>query len=212
MTEGQTLAPGPLENGTRSSPQGAGRLLSAGLPGLPQLIGGRWGAGSMALLTWLGNPSWSKPLREADLAARQIAHDEIDKQLQDVFAKRDRDTCIDELIAAGIPAAALAAGATVKVAAVTNIDEIIKQTPPAVSAKVDLVLAFSVSATTSTGDAITEDFAKPVTVAQLCQRGTIPPAKLANRWIISRGVIEKMARTYVPKPGRPRNTKRGGRP
>ena len=53
--------------------------------------------------------------------------------------------------------------------------------------------------------------AKPVTVAQLCQRGTIPAAKLANRWIISRGVIEKMARTYVPKPGRPRNTKREGR-
>ena len=54
--------------------------------------------------------------------------------------------------------------------------------------------------------------AKPVTVAQLCQRGTIPAAKLANRWIIARGVIEKMARTYVPKPGRPRNTKRGLRP
>ena len=54
MTEGQTLAPGPLENETRSSPQGAGRLLSAGLPGLPQLLRGRWGAGSMALLTWLG--------------------------------------------------------------------------------------------------------------------------------------------------------------
>ena len=54
MTEGQTLAPGPLENETRSSLQGAGRLLSAGLPGLPQLLRGRWGAGSMALLTWLG--------------------------------------------------------------------------------------------------------------------------------------------------------------
>lgn len=31
-----------------------GRALSAVLPGLPQLAAGRWGAGTMALLTWLG--------------------------------------------------------------------------------------------------------------------------------------------------------------
>jgi crotonobetainyl-CoA:carnitine CoA-transferase CaiB-like acyl-CoA transferase len=61
-----------------------------------------------ALLDWLGNPSWSSTHREADLAARQRAHDEIDKHLRDGFAARDRDTCIDELIALGIPAAALA--------------------------------------------------------------------------------------------------------
>ena len=30
------------------------RLLSAVLPGLPQLLAGRWGAGATALLTWLG--------------------------------------------------------------------------------------------------------------------------------------------------------------
>lgn len=31
-----------------------GRVLSAVLPGLPQLLGGRWGVGLMALLTWVG--------------------------------------------------------------------------------------------------------------------------------------------------------------
>jgi peptide/nickel transport system permease protein len=31
-----------------------GRALSAALPGLPQLLAGRWGVGAMALLTWLG--------------------------------------------------------------------------------------------------------------------------------------------------------------
>lgn len=31
-----------------------GRALCAILPGLPQLLGGRWGTGTMALLTWLG--------------------------------------------------------------------------------------------------------------------------------------------------------------
>lgn len=31
-----------------------GRPLSAVLPGLPQLLGGRWGVGTMALLTWIG--------------------------------------------------------------------------------------------------------------------------------------------------------------
>jgi crotonobetainyl-CoA:carnitine CoA-transferase CaiB-like acyl-CoA transferase len=61
-----------------------------------------------ALLDWLGNPAWSEPLRDADLAARQLAHDKIDEHLRARFADRDRDTCIDELIAAGVPAAALA--------------------------------------------------------------------------------------------------------
>lgn len=31
-----------------------GRVLSSVLPGMPQLLGGRWGVGLMALLTWLG--------------------------------------------------------------------------------------------------------------------------------------------------------------
>jgi crotonobetainyl-CoA:carnitine CoA-transferase CaiB-like acyl-CoA transferase len=61
-----------------------------------------------ALLDWLGNPTWSKPLRHADLSARHRAHDEIDEHLRALFATRDRDTCIDELIEAEIPAAALA--------------------------------------------------------------------------------------------------------
>ncbi len=31
-----------------------GRALAAVLPGLPQLLGGRWGSGTMALVTWIG--------------------------------------------------------------------------------------------------------------------------------------------------------------
>ena len=37
-----------------SSRRPGGRTLSAVLPGLPQLLGGRWGTGAMALLTWVG--------------------------------------------------------------------------------------------------------------------------------------------------------------
>ena len=49
--------------------------------------------------------------------------------------------------------------------------------------------------------------AKQITVAQLCQRGTIPAEKVANRWFIPREALEELAKTYVPKRGRPR-TKR----
>lgn len=37
-----------------SSRRPGGWALSAVLPGLPQLLGGRWGSGAMALLTWVG--------------------------------------------------------------------------------------------------------------------------------------------------------------
>jgi crotonobetainyl-CoA:carnitine CoA-transferase CaiB-like acyl-CoA transferase len=62
----------------------------------------------LALIEWLGDPEWAASLRDADLTARHAAHDKIDEHLRAVFNQRDRDTCIDELLAAGIPAAALA--------------------------------------------------------------------------------------------------------
>ena len=39
--------------GTREGPPG-GRPLASVLPGMPQLLEGRWGSGGMALLTWVG--------------------------------------------------------------------------------------------------------------------------------------------------------------
>jgi crotonobetainyl-CoA:carnitine CoA-transferase CaiB-like acyl-CoA transferase len=57
-----------------------------------------------ALLAWLGKPEWASSIR-ADLPARRLAHDIIDEELQRVFAERDRDTCIRELIELGVPAA-----------------------------------------------------------------------------------------------------------
>ncbi len=50
--------------------------------------------------------------------------------------------------------------------------------------------------------------AKHVTVSQLCQHGKLPGVKVANRWLIPREVVEKLAKTYRAKPGRPRS----GRP
>jgi crotonobetainyl-CoA:carnitine CoA-transferase CaiB-like acyl-CoA transferase len=61
-----------------------------------------------ALLEWLGNPGWAKTFEHADLAARHTGHDKIDEHLRAVFAERDRDACIEELLLAGIPAAPLA--------------------------------------------------------------------------------------------------------
>ena len=49
--------------------------------------------------------------------------------------------------------------------------------------------------------------ASHVTVSQLCQRGTLPAIKLANRWLIPKDTLQEFARTYTPKVGRPR-TKR----
>ena len=61
-----------------------------------------------ALLRWLGDPDWAVPLRDAALAERRAAADEIDTRLRPVFAGLDRDRCVAELIEAGVPAAALA--------------------------------------------------------------------------------------------------------
>ncbi len=60
-----------------------------------------------ALLDWLGNPAWSEPLRDADLAERTRAHDKIDESLRAVFAERELDGCIEELLARGVPASSL---------------------------------------------------------------------------------------------------------
>jgi crotonobetainyl-CoA:carnitine CoA-transferase CaiB-like acyl-CoA transferase len=57
-----------------------------------------------ALLEWLGRPSWATQVG-ADLLSRRSRQDELDRGLQAVFAERDRETCVAELIAAGVPAA-----------------------------------------------------------------------------------------------------------
>jgi len=60
-----------------------------------------------ALLTWLGEPEWARDLRAAPLLERRRAHERIDTELRSVFAARDRDECVAQLVAAGIPAAPL---------------------------------------------------------------------------------------------------------
>ncbi len=57
-----------------------------------------------ALLAWLGNPAWGADIDGA-LSSRRDRQDEIDAALSAVFAERDRDDCVDDLIAHGIPAA-----------------------------------------------------------------------------------------------------------
>jgi crotonobetainyl-CoA:carnitine CoA-transferase CaiB-like acyl-CoA transferase len=57
-----------------------------------------------ALVDWLGRPG-SLTRIGADLASRRERQDEIDALLGGVFAARERQTCIEELVAAGVPAA-----------------------------------------------------------------------------------------------------------
>jgi crotonobetainyl-CoA:carnitine CoA-transferase CaiB-like acyl-CoA transferase len=57
-----------------------------------------------ALLDWLGRPEWATRLA-GDLVSRRADQDEIDTALRGVFDERDRDVCVKELVAAGIPAA-----------------------------------------------------------------------------------------------------------
>lgn len=61
-----------------------------------------------SVLDVLGNPAWSRPFTDATLGERHIAHDEIDKHLRVWFAERDRDEILPDLLAALVPAAALA--------------------------------------------------------------------------------------------------------
>jgi len=57
-----------------------------------------------ALLEWLGRPGWASQVG-ADLLSRRGRQDELDRGLRAVFAERDLETCVAELIAAGVPAA-----------------------------------------------------------------------------------------------------------
>ncbi|MBW2269096.1 MAG: CoA transferase [Deltaproteobacteria bacterium] len=59
-----------------------------------------------ALLDWLGRPDWATQVG-ADLLSRRSHQDKLDEGLRRVFAERERDVCVDELIAAGVPAAPL---------------------------------------------------------------------------------------------------------
>jgi crotonobetainyl-CoA:carnitine CoA-transferase CaiB-like acyl-CoA transferase len=59
-----------------------------------------------ALVDWLGRPEWALRIG-ADSASRSRAQDEIDDALRRAFADRDRQACVDGLVAAGVPAAAV---------------------------------------------------------------------------------------------------------
>jgi crotonobetainyl-CoA:carnitine CoA-transferase CaiB-like acyl-CoA transferase len=61
-----------------------------------------------AFLGWLGNPAWADGIVAPDLPGRRAAQDRIDAEIASVFAVRDRDELVRELLDAGIPAAALA--------------------------------------------------------------------------------------------------------
>ncbi|MBW2230518.1 MAG: CoA transferase [Deltaproteobacteria bacterium] len=57
-----------------------------------------------AFLDWLGRPDWATQVG-GDLISRRRQHDRLDEALRGVFAERNRDACVEELIAAGVPAA-----------------------------------------------------------------------------------------------------------
>jgi crotonobetainyl-CoA:carnitine CoA-transferase CaiB-like acyl-CoA transferase len=57
-----------------------------------------------ALLDWLGRPDWATQVG-VDLMSRRSRQDKLDEALRRVFAERNRDACVEELIAAGVPAA-----------------------------------------------------------------------------------------------------------
>ena len=60
-----------------------------------------------ALVDWLGDPPWAQAIG-AHLAERRAQHDAIDERLREVFAARELRTALEELVAAGVPAAAIA--------------------------------------------------------------------------------------------------------
>ena len=39
---------------------------------------------------------------------------------------------------------------------------------------------------------------------RLVRQGKIPAVKIANRWLIPRAFVDELAKTYVPKRGRPK--------
>ena len=58
-----------------------------------------------ALCEVLGHPSWTAAAELKSHAGRRAAHDGIDDELRTCFATRERDECVDALLAAGVPAA-----------------------------------------------------------------------------------------------------------
>lgn len=58
----------------------------------------------LALVEWLGRPDWATRTG-ADLLSRRSEHARLDEALRRVFAARDRDVCVEELSAAGVPVA-----------------------------------------------------------------------------------------------------------
>jgi crotonobetainyl-CoA:carnitine CoA-transferase CaiB-like acyl-CoA transferase len=61
-----------------------------------------------ALRELLGRPAWAEAPALASLAGRRAAHDAIDAELRPWFAVREREACVEELLAAGVPAAVVA--------------------------------------------------------------------------------------------------------
>jgi crotonobetainyl-CoA:carnitine CoA-transferase CaiB-like acyl-CoA transferase len=57
-----------------------------------------------ALVDWLGRPEWATRIG-VDLMSRRSGQDGLDEALRRVFAERDRQACVEDLIAAGVPAA-----------------------------------------------------------------------------------------------------------
>jgi crotonobetainyl-CoA:carnitine CoA-transferase CaiB-like acyl-CoA transferase len=62
--------------------------------------GSQW----QALLGWLERPDWATAVAP-DLASRRAHQDALDAGLRRVFAEREREACVEELTAAGVPAA-----------------------------------------------------------------------------------------------------------
>jgi crotonobetainyl-CoA:carnitine CoA-transferase CaiB-like acyl-CoA transferase len=58
-----------------------------------------------AFVALLGEPPWARDPALATFAGRRAAHDAIDAALRPWFASRDRESTVEALVAAGIPAA-----------------------------------------------------------------------------------------------------------
>ena len=61
-----------------------------------------------ALVSLLEDPAWARAPELSHLAGRRAAHDAIDAELRLWIAEREREDLIEELIAAGVPAAPIA--------------------------------------------------------------------------------------------------------
>jgi len=61
-----------------------------------------------ALVGLLGAPAWARAPELARHAGRRAGHDAIDAGLRPWFAEREREDCVAQLVAAGVPAAPVA--------------------------------------------------------------------------------------------------------